>query len=655
MRKTYLKLAVLILAVTFLFILTGSVKAATEPELLEFGATKIFFANGTPITIEERIDGEEGAKIVWDGGELLVEPTTDVFGGMHNNDEEIETSITINGGYVEHVFGGGLHKSNTKTTEITMNGGQVGQIDAAGASSWIAKCGCSTELINWQEGDYENAPCQVGTANLTINYGTVCNKNTGHGIIFGGGCGYSYTQKANVVINDGEFANTWVVAAGSHGSTDYANLTIHGGKLGIVQTINRGVVKEANLEVNGGEIANLYVGGETADSSVTATAEKITAKIYGGFVENLEIGSNGGVEIPTDSNIATVEYLSDAVFEVANSVRENANCKEMVLLSLDGEEQYIEAGSKLSEAKLPDTEKYGYTFLGYYNADNMKVELDDEITVSLELTSRYEEKIITEIKDENSDTVTIKADETTKVTNSVLETIIASDKKLVIEDGIATWEIDPSKITDKSLEISSTKATLTLDAPERVKEVEELTLKLKDVKYLNFEHHGKLPGKIMITINVDYEDGKTIYINHYNEDTKQLENEQTVTVENRMISLEFEHFSTYVLATESIKVAEKPSEDKDTQKPSLDADKDTQKPSEDTNTEKDTGLNDNTNSEKDTGVNKETNTQVNSVEKNQNNLVSPKTGDTILSICGILIIAIIVSRVYSLKKNNSKH
>lgn len=610
-RKTYLKLAVLIMAIAFLFILTGNAKAATEPELLEFGTAKMFFANGTPITIEERTDGVEGAKIVWDGGELLIDSTTDVFGGMHNNETEVETSITINGGYVEHVFGGGLHKSNTKTTEIVMNDGQIGQIDAAGASSWTSKCGCSSEVINWKDGDYENAPCQVGTANVTINGGKIYKTSSGYGLIFGGGCGYSYTQEANIVINDGDFTGAWVIAAGSHGSTDYANLTINGGKFDVVQTINRGIVKEAVLEVNGGEIATLYIGGETADSSVTATAEKISAKIYGGTIQKLDIGSNGGVEIPADSSVATVEYLEGIVVEVADSIKENANCKEMVLLSVDGKEQYIKLGSKLSEVELPSTEKDGYTFLGYYNADNVKVELDDEITVSLELTSKYEEKLVTEIKNTTTDTVTIKADENTKITTSVLETAITSNKKLLIEDGIASWEIDPSKITDKNLEISSTKVTITLDAPERVKEVEELTLNLKDVKYLNFEHHGKLPGKIMVTIDVEneYENEQEIYISHYNESTKQLEDEQLVTVANGYITLELEHLSTYVLSTETSKVAETPSENE--------------------------------------------NTEVNDIEGET--LVSPQTGDTIFTVCGILLVAIIAGRVYSLKKNNSKH
>ena len=115
----------------------------------------------------------------------------------------------------------------------------------------------------------------------------------------------------------------------------------------------------------------------------------------------------------------------------------------------------------------------------------------------------------------------------------------------------------------------------------------------------------------MVTIDVEneYENEQEIYISHYNESTKQLEDEQLVTVANGYITLELEHLSTYVLSTETSKVAETPSENE--------------------------------------------NTEVNDIEGET--LVSPQTGDTIFTVCGILLVAIIAGRVYSLKKNNSKH
>lgn len=51
-------------------------------------SVKAFFANGTPVTVEARTDGQDGALIKWDGGEKAVPADTSVFGGSHESDEK---------------------------------------------------------------------------------------------------------------------------------------------------------------------------------------------------------------------------------------------------------------------------------------------------------------------------------------------------------------------------------------------------------------------------------------------------------------------------------------------------------------------------------------------------------------------------------------
>ena len=74
-----------------------------------------FFANGTPITISESGDG---TVITWADGSVEVANNTNVFGGYHDDDTAVETSIVMNGGTVNAILGGGLHKSHVTKASV---------------------------------------------------------------------------------------------------------------------------------------------------------------------------------------------------------------------------------------------------------------------------------------------------------------------------------------------------------------------------------------------------------------------------------------------------------------------------------------------------------------------------------------------------------
>ncbi len=163
---------------------------AAEPNYDE--SVKAFFANGTPVTVEARTDGQDGALIKWDGGEKAVPADTSVFGGSHESDEKLATtSVTVNGGTLNNVFGGGLHKSSVGTSTVIINGGKFkGFIQGGGAASYSG----STCHKPWYEGAKENATTVVDNANVIINGGEI-EKD-----VFGGGEGISYTKKASVTV-----------------------------------------------------------------------------------------------------------------------------------------------------------------------------------------------------------------------------------------------------------------------------------------------------------------------------------------------------------------------------------------------------------------------------------------------------------------------
>lgn len=264
MKKSYLKIVILFLAMAFIFALTGNVNAAEEPTEKIIGGKEFIFANGTPLLIEERTDGNEGAivKSMYGGPVFDVSSEANIFGGWHNNAEEVNTSIIMNGGTVKNIFGGGLHLSNTNTAKVVINGGKVTGVQGGGASSLTHGCGC-VNSATWYDGDPISSPCQTKKTEVVINGGS------GFKLVYGGGEGISNTENASLTINGGDLSGAWVTAGGSNGNTTNTNLNITGGTLRVVQTLNRGTIENATIKITGGTIENLYLGGESGDSSVT--------------------------------------------------------------------------------------------------------------------------------------------------------------------------------------------------------------------------------------------------------------------------------------------------------------------------------------------------------------------------------------------------
>lgn len=115
-----------------------------------------------------------------------------------------------------------------------------------------------------------------------------------------------------------------------------------------------------------------------------------------------------------------------------------------------------------------------------------------------------------------------------------------------------TWEFDSKDITNTSLEVN-TNITFTEVAPDAIQaDVSKVVVNYQNLSYLNFEHHGALPGKASVSYYVanKYDIGTTLYIAHFNETTKELEKVQEVTVdEDGSITFDVTECSSYVLYT----------------------------------------------------------------------------------------------------------
>lgn len=147
----------------------------------------------------------------------------------------------------------------------------------------------------------EESKNRVNTANVTINNGIINSETVRYGLVFGGGQGYSYTGKVNLVINGGDMSSAYVTAGGSNGYTGEADVSINGGNIKIFQSVNRGKMNFSELTMTGGDVQNLYVGGEKDGFGVDGTINNVEVSILGGKVNNLESGTSNSSDITVGS------------------------------------------------------------------------------------------------------------------------------------------------------------------------------------------------------------------------------------------------------------------------------------------------------------------------------------------------------------------
>lgn len=363
--------------------LPATVFAAADPTYDE--EVKAVFANGTPITVEERTDGEAGALIKWEGGELAVPANTSVFGGSHDNATKVEsTSITVNGGTLYHIFGGGLHKSYVGTARVTVTGGTInGYIHGGGASSYAG----STCHQPWYDGDKENATTVVDEAIVTIKGGNLSSATD----VFGAGEGISYTKKATLTITK-EFTGNirYATAGGSNGYTDDAKVFANGGKIKVLQAVNRGFIETSEMTVDGAEVEKAYASSEGDDQKlgVMQEAKLIVKSGKVGYAAPGQKGNPG--EIAND--VSTIEYKEGTVTTVekfdedATTVTVNL----MLIAGNEGQTIQIPKGTVFTAEELKAMVEEINNELAADNLELVGFYLDDELTQEFDFSTPIE-------------------------------------------------------------------------------------------------------------------------------------------------------------------------------------------------------------------------------------------------------------------------
>lgn len=380
-----MKKKLLFVIVACAFFLPATVFAAKAPKFDE--SKNLFFANGTPITIEERTDGQEGALIKWDGGEQLVPVNTSVFAGSHNSDEAIETaSITMNGGTVKNIIGGGLHKSIVKKATVVMNNGTVTGSVIAGGAHHLHQTGDGDFIDSSvaESKDRTTAITIVDETTVTINGGTVK-----YGV-WGGGESYSYTGKTTLTINAGKFK--YVTAGGSNGYTGDASLNIYGGEIEIAQGVNRGEMDNISFVVNGGKIGKFYAGGEPDEGVTGIINDSIDLKIVDGEIATISAGTSGGPNsLATDLVVAEINSkFEDKIGQDFNQDATTVTVNLMLIAGNEGQTIQIPRGTVFTTEELKAMIEEINNELAADNLELVGFYLDEELTQEFDFSTPIE-------------------------------------------------------------------------------------------------------------------------------------------------------------------------------------------------------------------------------------------------------------------------
>lgn len=364
--------------------LPATVFAAADPTYKK--EVKAVFANGTPITVEERTDGEAGALIKWEGGELAVPANTSVFGGSHDNATKVEsTSITVNGGTLYNIFGGGLHKSYVGTARVTVTGGTInGYIHGGGASSYAG----TTCHQPWYAGDKENATTVVDEAIVTIKGGNLSSATD----VFGAGEGISYTKKATLTITK-EFTGNirYATAGGSNGYTDDAKVFANGGKIKVLQAVNRGFIETSEMTVDGAEVEKAYASSE-GDNQKLGVMQEAKLIVKSGKVGYAAPGQKGNPgEIAND--VSTIEYKEGTVTTVEKFDADATTVTVNLMLIAGDEEQTIQIpkGTVFTEEELKAMVEEINNELAADNLELVGFYLDEKLTQEFDFSTPIEQ------------------------------------------------------------------------------------------------------------------------------------------------------------------------------------------------------------------------------------------------------------------------
>lgn len=156
------------------------------------------------------------------------------------------------------------------------------------------------ENVNYIDGIQGARAMNGGERNIVHNFNVKIKDVKLIDTVFGGGNGYSVVWNNKVEI-DGDTEINILCAGGSNGFTRRGHVVVNDGNIKIFQGVNRGIIEEAKLIVNGGHVEKFYAGGDAEDKTVNGMIRKSIIELNNGEIDNFFNGTNNGVEFEVEN------------------------------------------------------------------------------------------------------------------------------------------------------------------------------------------------------------------------------------------------------------------------------------------------------------------------------------------------------------------
>ena len=258
-----------------------------EPYEMDFNNKHYVFACGHPVfaeTVNEELvikmgSTPEGMREIIIPKDLV--PKTILVGGfgiknINKSRHLASTYVHVRNAELLAVHGGNFFEGSVGKSVVIVENSKVREVIGGGdAGKQLEK-----------RGAYKNV---VGETEVILNEVTGCS------LCYGGGGGHSSVGKARVYANNSNVA--YIFPCGANGMTLDGELYLNSGTYNYVSQVNRGLVIDSKVFMNGGLAKNVYFGGETEDTTVDGILRNGLIVLNGGTVNNLKNGTSNGVEL----------------------------------------------------------------------------------------------------------------------------------------------------------------------------------------------------------------------------------------------------------------------------------------------------------------------------------------------------------------------
>ena len=282
------------------------------PFRLDYSAkTIIFYACGFPVVVEKNTAHKYDAEAAEDAVILSYHHKAQsvhevftaeeaakliIYGGYSNKTSKIhtmrvipETSITVKGVDIKAVVGGSDYEGLVGKVKIDLEDCNLSYVHGAGFA------GESVESV-WPDKNI------VYDLDMKLT-------NVGCESVFPGPNGYGVLVNGKVVV-DGKNTHIQLMSiGGSNGMTRRCEAVIKAGTIDLLQSVNRGVVDDSVVTLEGGTVTKFYVGGETTDETVTGIVRNPIIHLQGGTVTNLEFGKSNSIELTSMKGTVTADVV----------------------------------------------------------------------------------------------------------------------------------------------------------------------------------------------------------------------------------------------------------------------------------------------------------------------------------------------------------